>query len=45
MPAAPAQYKTVALKLFAEGSQIQIYDFVRVALKKFNESQFTRFVL
>jgi len=29
MPAAPAQYKPVVLKLFAEGSQIQIYSFVR----------------
>jgi len=25
----PAQYKPVVLSLFAEGSQIQIYDFVR----------------
>jgi len=29
MTAAPAKYKQVILDLFAEGSQIQIYDFVR----------------
>jgi len=29
MPVAPVQYKPVVLNLFAEGSQIQIYDFVR----------------
>jgi len=27
--AGPAQYKPVVLNLFAEGSQIQIYNFVR----------------
>jgi len=40
-----AQYKPVALNLFTEGRRIQIYDFVRVALKNFNSSQFTCFVL
>jgi len=45
MHAALAHYKPVVFNLFAEGSQIQIYHFVRVALKKFNASQFTRFVL
>jgi len=29
MHVAPVQYKPVVLNLFAEGSQIQIYDFVR----------------
>jgi len=29
MPAGPAQYKLVVLNLFTEGSQIQIYDFVK----------------
>jgi len=29
MPVAPAQYKPVVPNLFAEGSQIKIYDFVR----------------
>jgi len=35
MPVAPAQYKPVVLNFFAEGSQIRIYDLVRVALKNF----------
>jgi len=35
MPADPAQYMPVVLNLFAEGSQIQNDDFVRVTLKKF----------
>jgi len=29
MPAAPAQYKPMVLNIFTDGSQIQIYDFVR----------------
>jgi len=29
MPIPPAQYELVVLNLFAEGSQIQIYNFVR----------------
>jgi len=39
MPTAPVQYKPVVLNLFAEGSQIQIYDFVRVALKKLTKKK------
>jgi len=45
MPAAHAQHKPVVFNLVAERSQIQTYDFVRISLKKFNASQFTRFVL
>jgi len=48
MPAGPAQYKIVVLNLnlFTEGSQIQIYDFVRESHQNnFNASQFTHFVL
>jgi len=46
MPAGPAQCMPVVLKLFAEESQIQIYDFAREwHQKNFSTSQFTRFVL
>jgi len=39
-------YRSVVLNLFAEGSHIQTYDFVREPhLKKFTASQLTRFVL
>jgi len=39
------QHREVVRNLFIEGSQIKTYDFVRAALKKFDITKLTHFVL